>query len=252
LDLLLVASQSTRLQKIVESSEILVSIMSSIYKHSESNNITECAYGLRYVELNNYGQGKDPWSVRQTAIYHKYEGNTESWVFISASDIFETKVVEHHHQLKVEDPEKNNPFDFHLKLINSALPNWRWYIKGLVEKATEQSARVVAATVGQGKLSSIIDFEINFEDRQKLLVVEGQALDMLTIFESTSDTITSILQEYEFVNYGYKDSRSDRTLAGLRDSLREVELYRKKVEVLCKRIQSTASLVCFYSIFDRY
>lgn len=164
-------------------------------------------------------------------------------MFISASAIFETKVVEHLHQLEVDDLEKTNPFDFHLKLINAALPNWRWYIKSLVERATKQSTRVVAATVGQGKLSSLIDFEINFEDRQKLLIVEDRALDLLTIFESTSDTITSILEEYEFVYYEYKDSRSDRTLAGLRDCLREVELYRKKVEVLCKRIQATASLV---------
>src|SRR5277367_4201984 len=29
----------------------------------------ECAYALRFVEFNGRGEGKVPWSVRQTAVY---------------------------------------------------------------------------------------------------------------------------------------------------------------------------------------
>ncbi|CZR64137.1 uncharacterized protein PAC_14034 [Phialocephala subalpina] len=202
----------------------------------------ECAYGLRYVELNNHGNQKEPWSVRQTGIYHKFEGSTEIWVFISPSPLIESKAVEHIDQIKEKCIKGVNPFELHLKLIIASLSNFRWYIKSLVERAAEQSIRVVAAQVGQGKLSSLIDFEINFEDRQLLKVVEDLALDLITIFDSTTDTINAIIWEYEYI-CDESGHRSDNIMSGLRDCLREVDLYMKKTKTLCKRIQGTASLL---------
>jgi hypothetical protein len=206
------------------------------------SNFVECAYGLRYVELNNHGHKKEPWSVRQTAVYHKYEGDNETWVLISPSILIESKAMEHIDQFKTKDIKESNPFELHLKLVIAALSNYRWYIKSLVERAAEQSLRVVAAPVGQGKLSSLIDFKINFEDRQLLKVVEDLTLDLLTIFDSMSDTINAIIWEYEYI-CDSDGGRSDKIMSGLRSCLREVDLYKKKTENLCKRIQGTASLV---------
>lgn len=223
--------------------EIIRHLVNSLHPGFKvQSNFVECAYGLRYVELNNHGHQKEPWSVRQTAVYHKYGGDNETWVFISPSLLIESKAMEHVDQFKTKDIKEINPFALHLKLIIAALSNYRWYIKSLVERATEQSFRVVAAPVGHGKLSALIDFEINFEDRQLLKVVEDLALDLLIIFDSTTDTINTIIWEYEYIcdNDG---GRSDKIMSGLRGCLREVDLYRKKTENLYKRIQGTASLV---------
>ncbi|PMD20728.1 hypothetical protein NA56DRAFT_173782 [Hyaloscypha hepaticicola] len=202
----------------------------------------ECAYGLRYVEKNGYGDKKEPWSVRQTAIYQKYEDGMETWVFISASKQAEIKAIEFIDQCGVNRSSSTTPFDLHLILLEVALANWRWYIKSLVERTTEHSSRVIAATVGKGKLSALIDFEINFEDRQGLKVIEEKVLDLLTIFESTSDTITTLLREYEYMQSNTAMKR-DRVVSKLQDNLREVDLYAKKVDTLHKRVQGTASLL---------
>jgi hypothetical protein len=193
--------------------------------------------------MNEYGKDKEPWSIRQTAIYQKYELGAETWVFISASKQAEAEVDKYIHNSAIDSPGRKNPFDLHLVLLNVAMANWRWYIKSLVERATEQSSRIVAATVGKGKFSTLIDFEINFEDRQILKVIEDRVLDMLTIFEATSDTITTLLQQYEYIRYDLRDVKSDRIITSLRDNLLEVELYKNKVETLHKRVQGTASLV---------
>ena len=207
----------------------------------------ECAYGLRYVEKNGYGDKKEPWSVRQTAIYQKYKNGMETWVFISASKQAETKVIEYIDRFGINRPSSTTPFDLHLILLEVALANWRWYIKSLVERTTEYSSRVIAATVGKGKLSALIDFEINFEDRQVLKIIEDKVLDLLIIFESTSDTITTLLREYEYMQSDTVMKR-DRVVSKLQDNLREVELYAKKVDTLYKRVQGTSSLV---SSFER-
>ncbi len=207
-----------------------------------ANNI-ECAYGLRYVVLNNHGNGKEPWSVRQWALFYRYYEGVETWIVISPSESLEAEIADHILQLEPADNSVRNPFEIHLALVTIALTNWRLYIKSLVERATEQSTRVIAANAGRGNLSTLINFEINFEDRQILQVVEEKALDLITIFESTADTLTTILQEYDYICSGSESKEIDRVKARLGDRLREVSLYQKKVQTLCKRIQGTASLV---------
>jgi hypothetical protein len=205
----------------------------------------ECAYGLRYVELNGYGGQKDPWSVRQTAIYHKYDRGVQTWLFISASKQTEALVDKYVNQIAAGDTKipSRNPFELHLSLIEASLVNWRWYIKSLVKRITEYSARVIAATVGSDKVATHINIEINFEDRQTLKAIEDRVLDLITIFESTSDTICTLIEEYEFLCNAVKDGRPDRTLYRLRDNLREVGLYKNKAKTLYQRVQGTTLLV---------
>ncbi|KAF4629509.1 hypothetical protein G7Y89_g8640 [Cudoniella acicularis] len=203
----------------------------------------ECAYGIRYVERNGYGESKDPWSVRQTTIYHKYHGETETWVFISASRSAEAKVTQYIKDFPLRYTKNKNPFDLHVVLIDLALENWRWYIKSLVERIAEYSSRIIAATVGKGKNSFFIGFELNVEDRQMLKIIEDKALDMLTIFESMTDTISTLLQEYEYLRSGTCTTGRDKIILRLKESLREVELYRKKAKTLHRKTQGTASLL---------
>jgi len=205
------------------------------------SNALECAYGLRYVEENGYGNRKDPWSVRQTAIYHKYEKEMGTWILISPSKQAKAKIIENINLEKLKTGVKN-PFELHVVLLDTALANWRWYIKSLVEQVTEHSSRIVTATVGKGQLG-LIDFEINFEDRQNLKSVEDKILDLLTIFESTTDTISTLLEEYEYMRHGSENTYRDPIVLKLRGKLREVNLYQKKAATLHKKIQGTASLV---------
>ncbi|MGI4850434.1 MAG: hypothetical protein ACRYGR_00595, partial [Janthinobacterium lividum] len=130
----------------------------------------ECAYGVRFVEQNNYSKGKDPWSIRQTTIYHQYDATGETWTFISPSKRTELSVDAY--LATAPEVESRNPFELHVTLIKSALSNWRWYIKSLMERTDLHSARVIAASVGRSKFSTLIDFDINFEDRQLLKVLE--------------------------------------------------------------------------------
>ena len=98
---------------------------------------TECAYALRYVELNHRDTDA-PWSVRQTAVYHKYKMDKRSstWVTISISERAERcldRYIKSSQHLAIE-----NPFDVHLILLDTALANWRPYIVSLTERITKQ------------------------------------------------------------------------------------------------------------------
>ena len=92
---------------------------------------------LRYVELN-YRQKSKPWSIRQTAVYHKYEVNQQcsTWVLIAASGSAEARLDEY---IKNFDSLAGlNPFEAHLIIFDTALANWRPRIVDLTEKVTAQ------------------------------------------------------------------------------------------------------------------
>lgn len=99
--------------------------------------ITECAYGLRFVELNFRGT-REPWSVRQTAIYHSYklDKRVSTWVMISAS----TKIKDslNNYVRSSENISALNPFEIHVILLDTALGNWRSYIIYLTEQISKQ------------------------------------------------------------------------------------------------------------------
>lgn len=208
-----------------------------------TNTSTECAYGIRYVELNGFAPPRESWSVRQTAIYQKYKDGKQTWILISPSKDLQAKVETYMETLS--DPrsgsQAENPFELHSILIACALNKWRWYIESLVKRATDQSNNVIAANVGEGS-RGLIEINITFEDRQILKVVEDQVLDLFTIFDSAVDTIQTISQEYQSTA-PFVEWNPDCIASSLRDSLREVELYQKKAATLHKTVQGTASLV---------
>jgi hypothetical protein len=97
----------------------------------------ECAYGLRYVELN-HRQTNEPWSIRQTVVYHKFLTGTRlsSWLMIAPSE--STQLQWDRYLKSLRDVFKTNPFEFHIILLDAALSNWRPYIIFLTQSITRE------------------------------------------------------------------------------------------------------------------
>lgn len=97
----------------------------------------EIAYGLRYAELNSR-QSTEPWSIRQTAIYHRFRANSmaSTWVLISASQRAE-QCIDRYVKSCV-DLSPLNPFEIHLILLDTIIANWRPYIVSLTDRIRQQ------------------------------------------------------------------------------------------------------------------
>lgn len=109
----------------------------------------ECAYGLKYVELNNRS-GRTPWSTRQTAVYHKFsygqEANSSTWVFVAIPK--RTKLSLGRYVRGSSDLTALNPFETHLIILDTILANWRPYIVYLTERINEHVGDVLFAMRG--------------------------------------------------------------------------------------------------------
>jgi vacuolar-type H+-ATPase catalytic subunit A/Vma1 len=92
--------------------------------------------------LNNrvLTEGQVPWSIRQSAVYHKFtpnEARKSTFVIIAPSTSGE-QMIEHSIDLAVEDAEAVSPFNLHRLLIADSMKNWQDYMATLEEMLTEQ------------------------------------------------------------------------------------------------------------------
>lgn len=205
----------------------------------------ECAYGFRYVELNNRDRRK-PWSVRQTAMYHKYQvkEGSSTWVIISASKAAKLGVERYIKDSQI--PTALNPFDIHLILLDTALAKWRPYILYLTEQVKIQSDRVVVASVEEKDPLQVLDIQ----ESQLLKDLEDQIIDVLLVLDSTADTISSVAEMYKqfcrnslAISQDVNDDEFDLISFSLQEKQRDTIQNRKKVETLQAKIQGTANLL---------
>lgn len=103
--------------------------------YHEATRSFECAYGFRYafdkeIEI-------EPWTVRQTAVYQKFDAkqNQNVWVFIGASTDT-ALLVQKHLECSSRGPE-SHPFLLHSIIMDNSVANWRWYILDLTKQVQD-------------------------------------------------------------------------------------------------------------------
>jgi len=116
----------------------------------------ELAYMLRRVELHRRVSAEDqsPWSIRQTAVYHKVMRSTESngellgnsksmFLLIAPSESAETQLCRYVHA----SDAKFSPYALHLLLVSDSLRGWIDYMAWLENQLKEQVNRKLPTVI---------------------------------------------------------------------------------------------------------
>ena len=100
----------------------------------------ECSYILRYVEFTNRGGGRNAWSLRQFAVYHRHKVNFDSpcstWILVGASQRTELRLDRY--TRSIDDLIRSNPFELHVIFLDTAIDSWRPYLENLTQQVTFQ------------------------------------------------------------------------------------------------------------------
>ena len=103
----------------------------------------ECSYILRYVELTKRGAGKQPWSLRQFAVYHRFKpkpaSSCSTWILVGASQRTEDELERY--TRKTNDLIDSNPFELHVIFLDTAIASWREYLVDLTKRVMFQASR---------------------------------------------------------------------------------------------------------------
>lgn len=96
------------------------------------------------------------------------------------------------------------------------------------------------------RLSPLADFAVNFVDRQRIKMIEDKVFDLHIIFESLYHTTSQLKYQCRTHCLGQlcQDCVCSSVCDELEEQINDVQVNIKKVEILHKRAQGTAQLVC--------
>lgn len=94
----------------------------------------DICYLYRYVERNGRSPG-NPWSIRQTGVYHRYSPTDVSNFWLLLHPLVDSMAQKRLNKLYSTQNSfvhlKANALGLHILLISSYSDNWRWYLKDL-------------------------------------------------------------------------------------------------------------------------
>jgi hypothetical protein len=90
--------------------------------------ILELGYNLKYVAPHGRTFPKDPFSIRETGIYHKFDSEAQEsiWIFMQASDALKDRLRRTHERSK--DIVPMNQFLMHASIFHNLSEYWRDYL----------------------------------------------------------------------------------------------------------------------------
>ncbi|EON60848.1 CMGC/CDK protein kinase [Coniosporium apollinis CBS 100218] len=230
----------------------------------------ESAYILRRAELNHrmLTEGQSPWSVRQTAVYHKLGINPNetmssasahssplsrrsrsTFLLIAPSQSLEKQLAQSL-EMGISNECAVAQCNVHRLLVADSLGGWTEYMAWLEERLSDQSNRMVFAKVGTEKeyLSPLTDFNINFIDRQTLKLLEDSVIDLEIILSTMLNTIVGIREHCRKCCERYcreerkGDCDCDQIVEEFDEHVKEVDLHVRRVKLLRERAKSTTQL----------
>ena len=204
----------------------------------------------------------NPWSIRQTGVYHRYSPleNSSVWLLLHplANSIAQKRLNDcysrPHCGLNI------NPLRIHILLLSSYLDNWRWYLKDLGNTFLKIVSKVllrflcrfktaILLTLVQVDISMTIDihedYELSFTTLQDLRHLEQKVIPLCASFQANLETV-QILEatNREFQVAGIYDAEEaivqTDSLGHFSSQLRGHLL---SVKILEKRIQGVVLLV---------
>lgn len=100
--------------------------------------LSECAYCLRYVELNGRTNTAEPWSLRQIGVYQRHnESRGMTWIFVATRDWMEQDIASFI-QKAGKSKKTIEPQELHCILVNQSLAGWAWYLEDLSGRVKHQ------------------------------------------------------------------------------------------------------------------
>ncbi|KAI1750908.1 hypothetical protein F4782DRAFT_531944 [Xylaria castorea] len=148
----------------------------------------ETCYTIRFFERNNrVGEMNDPWSLRQTGVYHRLHAltGTSVWILIKPSLELKNRLPKKIQAFWCNKDLRNvRHVLVHITILTFSLYGWRDYIatqRLRIEQFEGKSFFSEADVINQN------DYRLNFEDRQRLQRLRQKLIKAKSVIDSSLD-----------------------------------------------------------------
>lgn len=242
-----------------------------------SGRALQLCYELRSVERGS--QIEWPWSIRQCAVYHSYDVETDvaTWIVIKANKLMETRIkslIEKGHlyekdTLGAECTSFRSTLRTHLLIASWSAEQWRWYIDSIEEKFQQISSRALTESTDLSSakrelIAHNMDFRLStpaekqtetsssYDQLQEIHYIEERAAEALLVIKADSDVLSSLECYYDDVAASFK--QQDRPEDGRKDYIhsfkieikglqKQLDMERQRLDALLRLLEGRKSLV---------
>lgn len=214
-----------------------------------ANDGYEIGYNIKYVAGHGRAFLKDPYSIRDTGVYHKYRrdsttGECCSWILIHASDALEER-FRNSFQISKET-RCVLQFQIHAMVLLSVSENWRGYINYLEESFRKLRERGFLTNIkgptGEG------DIETDFSDIRNLQMLADKLHQLCHILGLNVQVGVHLKECIHRIRQRTKPDSSLATSFDMFDSQVELFLFQQRthsarITCLISRAHGVSSLV---------
>ena len=214
---------------------------------SASGRRLEWIYVLRFVELNGRGSEVEPtsqWSLRQSAVYCRYDCNTRSasWLFVALSKETRRKLQSYYEVFAQSTVEGHDPAAVHCLILSIGISNWRHYAIDLASEIDEQQGDVAGATPdGSGPM----DLK-DCDRRQELMALEEKVVNAILAVKATTHTVATLIDSTSTLKSSEPSKvteESNINTEALKDQLRELNLVLIHLQSMQTKLISVAQVL---------
>ncbi|KAI9861844.1 MAG: hypothetical protein M1824_001955 [Vezdaea acicularis] len=208
----------------------------------DADTMHECCYSLRYMEENGRGVG-DPWSLRQTAVYHQFhQKNGQScWIILQIATGMRTRLEQ-----ALADKMYRNRRDgvdqvrLHVDFLSAMASNWALYLEYLHDQLSKLDEKACHSRVGK-KVPT--DYQITFEDCQQLQQLRQKLLRTSRTLDACLDTARGYAEHcHSLIALGLT-RLGEQVVAELTTHIRQIQSYRRSVREVIEQSLGTSKLL---------
>jgi hypothetical protein len=209
-----------------------------------TNRHPDLSYQFKYAERNNRRQG-NPWSIRQTGVYHHHSASTNSNLFIflhpNPSSRLQSRIEEAVAFPSTVSAINENPLKLHTLAMSSYFDNWRWYLKDLGDAFSTMADKAMTIDIRERA-----HYDLSFDTLQNLRHLEEKVIPLGALLKVTwgiVDAIAKADRDYQMrLNVSRREEGSLLSCLALYGS--QCRGYVTSEETLQKRIRGILELVC--------
>lgn len=209
----------------------------------------DICYQLTYTQENGRTAPDDPWSVRQTGVYHR--------VFRTPNGYSSTVILLHPTPLAVSEAQKrlrqlesstkraklieSNPFSVHLNVLACYLHNWQTYLELLVSQFRGLRGRIAEIDIDRGR-----DLDLQTTTLRKLKEIEDRLLFRVSANVRSNIAIVEVLLKacthLQAIGAMDEEHFADNT-SYLQSFLNRLKSHQSSAGTLEKRLSATIGLL---------
>ncbi|RYP23249.1 hypothetical protein DL765_001158 [Monosporascus sp. GIB2] len=188
-------------------------------RSAKSPDMAEISYLFRFFEKNDWGEG-EPWSLRQTAVYHRLdlESADGAWILIKP-----------HRQITI-----------HLLGLSFTLQNWRAFLTDNMSILAKIEDKTVYSHAEEAHAG---DYKLTFSDRQKIQALRRTLIQASALIQSSLDLSVRIASFWKTIGAEQPSELKEAVCQELEDFVSEMTYNETRVDGLLKRSSETASML---------